>query len=292
MNEFRWKQGQLLGNYKLVLKLGAGCSGEVWSAISTASGQAVALKIFRNGRTAKSVVENEYEMATRVVHPHILKPTCICQISDYWVMEMPLCMGRSMDEVAGYMSVKHIWQLLHDMASALSALHQVNIGHLDVKPSNILYDGHRFLLSDFGSCSEISGEQSPERVISDHSSYRFDSPELIKGEYTVACDIWSLGATVFHLFMGCDVFNGLGGRVQKETSPLPYMRKNLPVLSELVIRCLAFDSHQRPTALEIVELAQDQLKQTVSVTKERSLKKRSEGISSCCDDFWPEVMEA
>ena len=292
MNELIWKQGQLLGNYKLVLKLGAGCSGEVWSAISTVSGQAVALKIFGNGGMDKAAVESEYEMATRITHPHILKPTCIGQMDGCWVMEMPLCMGRSMDEVAGYMSEKHIWQFLCDIASALSALHQKNIGHLDVKPSNILYDGHRFLLSDFGSCCEISSEQHQDRIISDHSSYRFDSPELTKGMYTVACDIWSLGATAFHLFMGCDVFNGLGGRVQKETTPLPYMRKNLPVLSELIIRCLSFDSHQRPTALEIVELAQSQLKQISSVMKERTLKNESEILLDGGDDFWPEVMDA
>jgi serine/threonine protein kinase len=41
-------------------------------------------------------------------------------------------------------------KLLEDIFGALSELHRIGICHRDVTLSNILYDGHKFMLSDFG----------------------------------------------------------------------------------------------------------------------------------------------
>jgi len=292
MNDLFFKLNQWIGKYKLISLLGTGLSGEVWSAVSMVSNEAVAIKIFRKNTVPESQIKYEYSMATKVRHPNLLRLFSLEKIEGFWVMEMPLCMGRSVDGIVGYMSEHHAWNLIYDIASALSALHLVGMGHFDVKPSNILWDGQRFVIADFGACRKLDISQKECLVASDDSSYRFDAPELMKGVCVSASDIWSLGATVFNLLMGCHVFNGLGGRAQLENSPVPYMRKNMPVLSEWIVRCLAYDYKLRPTASEIVAISGKQMNVQSLKRRERILRKEEDLIASVENKtyFWLEDM--
>ena len=292
MSDLGFNIHQQLGAYKLISLLGKGKSGEVWSAISEVDNQAVALKIFSGGMEAHSKALYEYETATRWSHPNLLKPLALCNWDGHWGMVMPLCVGRSVDGVAGYVQEKHVWQLLHDVSSALSVLHQQGWGHWDVKPSNILWDESQFLLSDFGSSRKVGMDDAEVFVCSDNSSYRFDAPELTRGIQCEASDIWSLGATAFYLFMGCHVFHGLGGRAQKQESVVPCMRKNLPDLSGLIGRCLAYDFRVRPTADEIRELSRQQLEAAKWMKQNRTLKIEGIVLDQVNDTlaFWPEEM--
>ena len=292
MNNQMFQTNQRIGKYRLISLLGFGLSGEVWSAVSATSDAAVAIKIFRQNKTSESRSKYEFTMAKKVKHSNLMNPFSLDKMEDYWIMEMPLCLGRSVDGIAGYMSEYHVWRLLRDVSSALSALHHEGLGHFDVKPSNILWDEHRFIITDFGACRDLEICQKECSVTSDESSYRFDAPELLKGIWKPASDIWSLGATAFNLLMGCHVFNGLGGRAQQQNSPVPYMRKSMPALSELIIRCLAFDYKLRPTADEIVAVAEKQLELQVSKIKERIVRKENESIASVENKmyFWEEDM--
>lgn len=287
-----FQSNQRIGKYKLISLLGFGLSGEVWSAVSATTDAAVAIKIFRQNVVTESRCKYEYAMASKVKHPNLLRPFSLDEIEGFWIMEIPLCIGRSVDGISGYMSEHHAWRLMRDVSSALSVLHKEGMGHFDVKPSNILWDEHRFVIADFGACRDLGTCQKECPVTSDDSSYRFDAPELLKGIWRSASDIWSLGATVFNLLMGCHVFNGLGGRAQQENSPVPYMRKNMPALSELVIRCLAFDYKLRPTADEIVAVAEKHLEIQVSKIRERVVRKENELIASVENKmyFWTEDM--
>ena len=188
------------------------------------------------------------------------------------------------------MKEETVWEILREMASALAALHQEQAGHFDVKPSNILYGKGHFWLTDFGSCRQLGSNPEKRELLSDDdSSYRFDAPERIRGTETLASDIWSLGATAFNLFMGCHVFNGMGGRSQHEGSPLPIMRKELPMLSNLVCRCLAFNPQERPSAQEIFDIADEYLKAYKESNKGRPRKiKESDATKSA--DVWPDEM--
>ncbi|MBO4447102.1 MAG: protein kinase, partial [Bacteroidales bacterium] len=230
-----------IGEYNLLTLLGKGRGGQVWSALDK-DGAVVALKIFNAGVAARP----EYDRGRELSHPNILSPLSFSTIGDVSVMAMPMCEGRSVDNAAGYFSEEAAWKLMLDIGSALAYLHSLGSCHGDVKPSNILREGNEFLLADFGA--GFGG---------DLSSYVFAAPEPVR---TALSDIWSLGASVFNLVMGSQVFNGLGGRAQKKDSDLPFMRKSMPELSGLVMRCLSFDSSVRPFAAEIVRLAEENLK--------------------------------
>lgn len=280
---------QTLAGYKLVHLLGSGSCGEVWAAVADKS-NVVALKVFADSLQAEQASAYEYDMSSRFQHAHILHPAALLAEHGRFAIAFPYCEGRSVDGVAASVSEALLWHLLCDIGSALSAVHAQGYGHFDVKPSNILWDGHDFLLSDFGACRQVNQLADPAVVI-DASSYRFCAPELDTHPAT-ACDIWSLGATIFYLYMGCHVFNGLGGKAQHQNSPLPYMRKNLPALSSLVQRCLSFNPAQRPTASEICDIAQQERARCTQQIPTRPLKVTVTNAGYVADgSFWPEEMK-
>lgn len=178
--------------------------------------------------------------------------------------------GIPVHGVASHLSERMAWQLLRDVAGS------------DAFPTatptafSILWNGERFVLSHGAT------------MVDDAETAHFIAPE---GSGSTASHVWSLAATVFYLFMGCHVFNGLGGKAQHEKSPLPYIRKSLPELSEFIMQCLHFDPSQRPDAGKVAEYATAQLKRIASTNMERP-KKTMNGIANprSADDFWPEEM--
>lgn len=295
MIETNLYRNQRIANYKLLSLLGTGKSGEVWASLQEGSKDIVALKVYRQSAQSAQRSLYEYEMARQVKQDYILSPTNRFEADGLYCIVMPLCEGRSLNNLTGYMKEKDVWMVMHDVGTALHALHLHHIVHHDVKSSNILLrDGHCYL-SDFGSCIEEKKTTKYDRIESDNSSFRYEAPEVMRNQTVTASDIWSLGATVFHLFMGCHVFNGMGGRNQHEKSPLPYMRKELPELSELVCQCLAFNPSDRPTAQTIVATALEMLEKTNSndchkTSRPLRLEKQPDWQAKDSKDFWPEEM--
>ena len=275
--------GSSIAGYKLVTLLGKGQGGEVWSAVGK-DGIVIALKLFA-AETLPENAKSEYDRGKSLKHPNIVTPLSFDMIDDGAFIAMPLYAGRSVDNAAGHFPEAMAWNLIHDIGSALAYLHSESLCHGDVKPSNILRSGDRFLLADFGSCFEVK-TGSPAN---DLSSYLFSAPERIKTEKS---DIWSLGATVFNLVMGSQVLNGLGGRSQREETEIPFMRKSMPELSAFVVECLSFHSTSRPSAKDVQLLAEDNLKRLSGQNRIRPIKKvASITVQDEFESFWPEIMK-
>lgn len=275
--------------YKIIELIGKGTSGEVFSALN-ADGEVVAIKIYKNESDA-NMAKYEFNMANAVNSENILKPIAFQYIEGKPAIVLPYCKRRSADGMAGYYDEKTIWRLMRDVASALSCLHNGNFGHFDVKPSNIMIGDERFLLSDFGSCRSLDDKLNnrDDASATDCSSFRFNAPERC---FRKENDIWSFGATVFYLFMGCYVFSGLGGRAQKRTSVIPLMRMRMPQLNDVVKRCLAFDPSARPTAEELLQISEKQYDLCCHTMPNRCLKHEKERLTVAvpANEAWPEEM--
>lgn len=170
---------------------------------------------------------------------------------------------RDAGALAGYADERTVWRLLADVASALPSGTPLN-------PEHVFIDGEGFVLSPWSESADA----------------RFTAPEGYS-------QIWALGATAFYVFMGCHIFQGLGGMGQTATTPIPVMRKECPELSGLVARCVAFAPDDRPSAEEIIAEAEAALARLDSQPRAQlPLKDRPRCISDdAVNDFWPEKME-
>ena len=103
--------------------------------------------------------------------------------------------------------------LVAQAADALVAAHAAGIAHRDVKPSNILVDRTwQVKLTDFG-IARISTDATLTQTGMLTGSPAYLAPEVATGARSgEAADVWSLGATLFHLLAGHPPYE-IGGHV-------------------------------------------------------------------------------
>lgn len=287
MKSDKFNKGDALCGYKLDSKIHQGERAEVWTAIQPSTGETVALKISHDA-DARQLADHAMEVASRLEGADlILVPLSSETVDGCVVTAMPLCNGRAVDAVAGAMTREtQLWRLICDIASALEALHGAGLVHRSVSPQNILWNDGHFYLSGLGSCQEAGGHNGSPTADS-----RFSPPEINDGKAMAPSDIWSLGATVFNLCMGTNVFFGRGGGAQKPQSPLPYMSNRLRQLSETVAQCLSYDPASRPTAAALRQIAQERIENLAAAkaTRQRRVTSPARGHDQG-DDFWSEAM--
>ena len=99
-------------------------------------------------------------------------------------------------------------KIVKQSLQALKHLHDLNICHRDLKPENIMFDeeGSRLKLIDFGM-SKILQDEATLMNTKLGTPY-YISPEVLKGEYNIKCDMWSIGVICFVILCGEPPFNG------------------------------------------------------------------------------------
>jgi serine/threonine protein kinase len=148
--------GITIGGYTLEERIGAGAAGEVWRAYCAE--QLVAMKFMNDapdpdGKFARSI-QSEVQALSLIQHPNVPR------LYDYDLQTarryvvMTLAEGFSWDVLIASGAVFNLrldvrLDLLHQIADALTAVHQQGIIHRDVKPGNIRGTRHPLLL-DFG----------------------------------------------------------------------------------------------------------------------------------------------
>eukprot|EP00798_Chlamydomonas_sp_ICE-L_P019675 gene19675-26360_t len=104
------------------------------------------------------------------------------------------------------------------MISGLYQLHEQGLTHLDFKPGNIVITAtHQLKIIDFGS--SIMYKRSANFFSEVYCTYTFCAPEAIPDDAipTVACDAYSLGATLhFYIYKNTLVHGGSRNDIIKE----------------------------------------------------------------------------
>jgi eukaryotic-like serine/threonine-protein kinase len=213
--------GQVIaGRYRLVEILGRGGMGTVWRAIDESLGREVAIKqmlLLSDVDVVERLVlyarmEREARAAARLKHPGIITvyDRGVGRDGRPWIV-MEIINGASLGDLItaeGRLTPPRVAGIGVQILDALTAAHESGVMHRDIKPNNILLDGDRVVLADFGIAA-IDGDAALTHPGMPLGTASFMSPERIGGQpATTASDLWSVGATLYTAVEGHKPFTG------------------------------------------------------------------------------------
>jgi hypothetical protein len=205
--------GKQLGHFRIERPLGAGGMGEVYLATDLALDRPVAIKVLpeelaRDPKRRDRMIR-EARAQARVAHPNVGHMYFIGEEVDRLYFAMEYVAGETLaDRIAkGPMSVDNALTVIRSAALGLREAQRNGFTHRDVKPSNLMIDGHGMVkVLDFGLAAGDAGAIGASGPIAQTSlagTPLYMAPEQARGEAVdFRADIYALGATLFHLIAG------------------------------------------------------------------------------------------
>lgn len=254
--------------------IGRGGMGVVYDARDEELGRRVALKLLHPHHIGEADrrlrFAREAKAAAAVAHPNVAR---IFEVGDgesgaYLVLEK--LEGTTLRAMlrSGPLPLRTLAGIGAQIARGLAAAHAAGVVHRDLKPENVIIadDGNAKIL-DFGLAKTAPSVPEPAAPHSDVltvegvvlGSPGYMSPEQALGKATSSStDLFSLGVVLFELATGRRPFEGSTAMesivaTTRDQTPDPRdVRRELPrAFGRLVQRCLAKDSAQRPSAVDV-----------------------------------------
>jgi serine/threonine protein kinase len=213
------RPAQQIPGYQLQKRIGAGAMAVVYRAKQLSLDRIVALKVLPK-RLSKNeeFVDRFYRegrAAAALNHNNIVQAIDVGETGGYHYFVMEYVEGSTVygDLAAGkvYEEAEAV-QIIIQMARALRHAHERGIIHRDVKPKNIMLTRDRVAkLADMGLARAASDlELAMAEAGRAYGTPYYISPEQIRGEVNIdhRADIYSLGATFYHMVTGRVPFEG------------------------------------------------------------------------------------
>lgn len=242
------------GPFLLVERIGAGGCGIVYRAIHNESEKTVALKVLRqeladDERQVKRF-HREANLAKRLTHPQIVKTYGSGIHRNQHFLVQRLINGQDLlrDEDGLPLEPRLAASFTKQIADACAHAHEKGVIHRDIKPHNILIEAGQPYITDFGLAKDMHAQTKLTQPGHQPGTRPYMPPEQADpklGSITTVSDVYSLGATLYHLLTGRAPFPieiGISGEaIVSEIAwddPTPPARLNPKVPSDLETICL------------------------------------------------------
>jgi serine/threonine-protein kinase len=229
--------GSRFGDYEILEELGAGGMGRVYRARDLTLDRLVALKtLARQLSQDTGYVQRflkEARAAARLNHPNIVQIYDFGCVDSIYYLAMEFVDGHSLGTYLkrGHFSESESIQIIRHACRALSVAHADGIVHRDIKPDNLMLTSRGDVkLVDLGIAKRLDEDQSLTQTGQAIGTPHYISPEQIRGQRDVdsRADIYSLGATLYHLLTGHTPYKGASGPIVMSmhlVEPLPDPRR-------------------------------------------------------------------
>ncbi len=213
--------GKTVGNCEVLEVLGSGGMGVVFKAHHLALDKIVALKVLPGALASSGAghIERflvEARAAARIEHPNLVQVYDINEDQGYYYIIMQYVDGTDLWRLVadrGPMDADLALTIVQQVALALHEVHKAGVIHRDIKPTNVMLSrSGQAKLMDLGLAKMVTGGDSG---ISD-ANMVLGTPDYMAPEQAVKggagveerSDIYSLGATFYHLLTGRPPFEG------------------------------------------------------------------------------------
>jgi eukaryotic-like serine/threonine-protein kinase len=254
--------GQIVGNYRILSKLGTGGMGAVYLAEHPLIGKKVALKVIHRELAGNREVVQRFFQEARAVntigHEHIVEIHDFGQTPQgdhFYIMEYldGPTLARLISREGG-LEVRRALHISAQLASGLAAAHAAGVIHRDLKPDNVMLltrQGHTDFVKilDFGLAKMFASGNAPLTaygVVLGTPQYM--SPEACESKRDIdhRTDIYAVGVLLFQMLTGKLPFDGssMGEVLVKQVTQLPPAPRGMnptipPSVEQIVLRCLA-----------------------------------------------------
>lgn len=230
------------GKYKILNKIGQGGTSDVYLALDEKTATQLAVKEVRkesikNFENIEQLLTAEAGILKNLSHPNLPTIIDLIDTDNSYVIVMDYIEGSSLNKILnqyGALSQENVIDLAKQLCDVLGYLHSRTpaIVYCDLKPSNIMLqaDG-RITLIDFGTARETEANGAANLF----GTVGYAAPEQFaqKGQIDARTDIYSLGATLYHLVTGikpCDALH--------DFTPIRNINPTLSVtLEKILIKC-------------------------------------------------------
>ena len=229
-NKETMNEGSRVGPFTLGPKLGAGGMATVFMAEHKSDNTRVALKILRTeiasdpsfieafGHEVRAAARLDHGRITAVFDHGVISPeeaTSNPELAGLPWLAMELVEGGTITGLSGRIPWPQLQAITLDVLDALAHAHARGMIHRDIKPGNVLLDGHtgRVKLTDFGLVHSLDNEHENPDVLGEFVSGTpaYMAPEQIQCDwrnYGPWTDLYAVGSMVWSLATGNPPYRG------------------------------------------------------------------------------------
>jgi tRNA A-37 threonylcarbamoyl transferase component Bud32 len=245
---------RVIGNYRIVEKVGEGGMGTVYRALDVMLEREVAIKAIRPELSREpEIVERfraEAKMLARLSHPAIATIYSFFVDGEDVFLAMEFVRGRSLSgllQSAGPLPWERAVPLLAGALDGIEQAHRVGIVHRDLKSDNLMVtESGTVKVMDFG-IARLIGSSRLTRTGLLVGTLHYMAPEQIRGEEVDRrTDVYALGAVLYEMLTGRVPFQGasdyavLKAHVEEHPAPPSAAMPGLPPwLDQAILKALA-----------------------------------------------------